>query len=364
MSAPAFASVAGGLTAAPRGSELGDLADPSCRCGPIEIRGTSKARLEGFLRDMVTIRVVEETIGRLVEEGVARTPCHLGIGQEAIAVGVSASLNSHDRVFGGHRSHAHYLALGGDLYALAAEVLGKAEGASGGMGGSMHLVGREVGFHGSVPIVGATIPIALGAALAARMDSRGAVGVAYFGDGAVEEGVFHESLNLAAILRLPALFVCENNLFSSHLDISLRQPSDRIARFAEAHRIACGTIDGNDVVRVADTARDLLQGIRAGEGPAFLETVTYRHRGHVGPKEDVDVGVRRKLADVYAWKQRDPLVRLSSAMIRAQYTSEAGYEGLIREARGRVESVFSRAMSAPYPPDSALLDNVYVRRGP
>ncbi len=180
---------------------------------------------------MLQIRVVEEEIGRLVERSLARAPCHLGIGQEAVAVGVSHSLTAADRVFGAHRSHSHYLALGGSTYKLLAEVLGKADGTSKGMGGSMHLYGEEVGFMGSVPLVGATIPLAVGAAIAAKMDGRGAIGVTYFGDGATEEGVFHESMNLAAAMRLPVLFVCENNLFSSHLYITQRQPSDRIARY-------------------------------------------------------------------------------------------------------------------------------------
>ena len=233
-----------------------------------------------FLRLMLTIRIVEEKIGELVLEGLAKTPCHLAIGQEAVAVGVSAVLTSSDRVFGGHRSHSHYLALGGGLYPLLAEVLGKSEGASHGLGGSMHLYSGSIGFHGSVPIVGATIPIAVGAALAQPRWSGGRqIAVAYFGDGACEEGVFHESLNFAAVYGLPVLFVVENNLFSSHLHIELRQPSDSIARYAEAHRVRSLVIDGNDVGKVADAAEELVEPMRSGQGPALLEAVTFRFRG-------------------------------------------------------------------------------------
>jgi len=237
-------------------SELGGLADPARFIEPIDVGNESAAVLRRQLASMLTIRFAEEAIGGLVESGHARAPCHLGIGQEAIAVGVSAVLTANDRVFGGHRSHSHFLALGGDVYKLIAEVLGKVDGASRGMGGSMHLYDRSVGFYGSVPLVGATIPLAVGAGLAAKLDKGDAVGVTYFGDGAAEEGVFHESLNLAAAFALPVLFVCENNLFSSHLDIALRQPSDRIARFGEAHRVQSRTVDGNDVVAVARAARE------------------------------------------------------------------------------------------------------------
>jgi pyruvate dehydrogenase E1 component alpha subunit len=342
-------------------SELGELADPAKRTGPLELNGFESAVLEKFLLDMLVIRQVEEVVGDLVERGLARAPCHLGIGQEAVAVGVSASLSATDRIFGGHRSHSHYLALGGDVYRLLAEVLGKADGASRGMGGSMHLLAREVGFHGSVPIVGATIPVAVGAALAARLDGNNDVAVTYFGDGAAEEGVFHESLNLAAVLNLPVIFVCENNLFSSHLDIALRQPSDRIARFADAHKVASMTVDGNDVVAVAEAARNLVTRAREGKGPSLLEAVTYRHRGHVGPKEDVDVGVHRSLDELNAWKRRDPIARLLAAMVAGGTMTEARYTELLDTVRESVRNDRRRAESAAWPPDSALLDFVYVR---
>lgn len=344
-----------------RPSDLGPLADPAEFAAPLNIDGQTAAVLERYLRDMLLIREVEEIVAKLVERGLARAPCHLGIGQEAVAVGVSASLNSDDRVFGGHRSHSHYLALGGDSYRLLAEVLGKEDGSSRGMGGSMHLLAREVGFHGSVPIVGATIPIAVGAALAAKLDGRGAVAVTYFGDGAAEEGVFHESMNLASTFGLPVLFVCENNLFSSHLDIALRQPSDRIARYAEAHRIPGVTLDGNDVVAVAEAARGLIERARDGQGPAFLEAVTYRHRGHVGPKEDIDVGVHRSLDELTAWKRRDPIARLRSAMMDRGLIDDAGYQALAGALRGQVQAACERAEAAAYPPESALMEMVFFR---
>jgi pyruvate dehydrogenase E1 component alpha subunit len=309
---------------------------------------------------MMLIRFAEEAIGLLVEQGLARAPCHLGIGQEAVAVGIASQLRKTDRIFGGHRSHSHFLSVGGDLYALVAEVLGKADGASRGMGGSMHLVAQSVGFYGSVPIVGATIPIATGAGLAAKFDGKGDVAVAYFGDGATEEGVFHESMNLASSQALPVLFVCENNLFSSHLDISLRQPSDRIARYADAHRIKGITVDGNDVIAVMKAAVELVSAARAGHGPGFLEAVTYRHRGHVGPKEDIDVGVRRKTTDVLAWKELDPIRRLGAAMVAAGLMTSESVGERERVLRARVSAACERAKAAPYPSVEALLGMVFA----
>ncbi len=295
-------------------SELGGLADPARFREPLEITGQETAGLLHLLRSMWLIRVVEEQVAELVLAGEARTPCHLGIGQEAVAVGICAELRNTDRVFGGHRSHSQFLALGGSPFGLLAEILGRVEGVSHGMGGSMHLYGASVGFHGSVPLVGATIPIAVGAALAAQMDGGDSVAVAFFGDGACEEGVFHESLNLAVVYNLPMLFVCENNLFASHLDIQFRQPSDRVARYAEAHRIRNRTVDGNDVLAVQRAAKELIDAARAGQGPAMLEAVTYRFRGHVGPNEDIDVGVNRRMEDVEKWRQRCPIQRLSAAL--------------------------------------------------
>jgi len=340
-------------------SDLGGLTDPSQFVEPIKIAGINSDTLIAYLRSMQLIRCAEEQIGELVKEGVAKTPCHLGIGQEAIAVGVASSLNSSDRVFGNHRSHSHFLALGGDVDSLIAEVLGKADGASNGMGGSMHLYGASVGFQGSVPLVGATIPIAVGAALAAKMGGGDEVAVAFFGDGATEEGVFHESLNLASLYELPILFVVENNLFSSHLHIQLRQPSDSLARFADAHRIRNKIIDGNDVISVATAAEELILATRKGGGPALLEVVTFRFRGHVGPNEDIDVGVHREMKDVEAWKQRCPIKRLRIAMENEGLLTEEQFNEQSTAVLSQVQSAVERAKSSPYPDKNNLLDFVY-----
>jgi TPP-dependent pyruvate/acetoin dehydrogenase alpha subunit len=342
---------------------LGTLADPQHHLAPVALDNQPTAALIDALRKMLEIRFAEEAIAALSIAGEALCPCHLGIGQEAVAVGLSAELRASDRVFGGHRSHAHYLALNGSMDGLMAEVLGKATGASRGMGGSMHLFAPEVGFHGSVPIVGATIPIAAGAALAAQMDGMGDVAVAYFGDGACEEGVFHETLNMAAVMKLPCIFVVENNLYSSHLDIGLRQAADSVARFADAAQVQSLVIDGNDVVAVRAAAADLIGAARRGEGPGLLEAVTFRWRGHVGPNEDIDVGVRRSPQELAAWKRRDPVSRLWSSLIADRGVDTELLDKWSTEIRADIAASVDRARAAPYPEGNALLDLVYASAG-
>lgn len=336
------------------------LADINAYHEALDIAGVEASLLREQLRSMLVIRYAEERIGDMVTAGKIACPCHLGIGQEAVAVGVSANLRPSDRIFGGHRSHSHYLALGGDLYRMFAEVLGKADGTSGGMGGSMHLFDDKIGFLGSVPIVAATVPLAVGAALSAKRRKTTDVGVTYFGDGAAEEGVVHESLNFAATFKLPVLFVCENNFFSSHLHIRLRQPDATVSRYARAHKIRTEIVDGNDVVAVAAATKRLVDAARAGEGPGFLEAVTYRWRGHVGPREDIDVGVARK-ENLAIWKQRDPVRRLVDALCARGDFDQGAFEAMRTDVLRAVDEAWRRADAAAYPPESALLDLVYAR---
>jgi pyruvate dehydrogenase E1 component alpha subunit len=340
---------------------LGSLVDPLQFNGVLDVSNEEKEALFGYLKMMLIIRAAEEKIGEGVVAGKIKCPCHLGIGQEAIAMGVSAGLRASDRVFGAHRSHSHYLALGGSVEGLFAEVFGKRSGCSKGMGGSMHLYDGANGFMGSVPIVAATIPLSVGAALAAKMDGRGDVAVGYFGDGAAEEGVLHESLNLASNLNLPVLFVCENNLFASHLHIGLRQPSDSIARFARAHHINSEVVDGNDVLAVAAAAKKMIDRARKGMGPSFLEAVTYRWRGHVGPSEDTDVGIKRN-QDLGKWKGRDPVRRLAKGMEQNGMLSPEEFSELTEEIGAIIDEAWLKAEEANFPDQTALLDLVYSRK--
>lgn len=330
-----------------------ELADPSALHGPIDLAGENFDTGVELLRRMMVVRLAEEAIADMVECGEAVCPCHLAIGQEACAVGVTAVVDAaRDHVFGAHRSHGHYLGLGADLFGLLAEILGKADGCSRGMGGSMHLTAPEHGLVGTVPIVGATVPMAVGAALSAKLSGTDGVAVTFFGDGAVEEGVVQESMNLAAAHALPVLFVCENNFFSSHLHIGLRQYGDRQARFAEAHGLDARILDGNDVIAVYHAAQAAVEKARGGGGGTFLELVTYRWRGHVGHREDNDVGVRRS-GDLPLWKARDPIGRLKSALVKAGLDAER-IERVESTVRDEVAEALARARKAGYPrPDQA-----------
>lgn len=341
--------------------DLGNLANPKYYVEPIDPRNTPTDQLIADFQSMLLIRKVEEAIADLNITGKVRCPCHLAIGQEAVAVGVARHLRPDDRCYGAHRSHSHYLALGADVTELFAEVMGKDTGCSRGMGGSMHLYAADKGFGGSVPIVAGTVPIAVGAALAFHVQGRNCVSVAFFGDGACEEGVVHESLNLAATMKLPIIFVVENNLFSSHLDIELRQPCNRVSRFADAHSIPALAVDGNDVVEVSRAAGQLISAARAGQGPGFLEGVTYRWRGHVGPNEDADVGLLRKPEIIAAWKHRDPIGRLRTTLETMRDVPVARFQTIEAEIDELITHAVKAADDAPYPEDAALLDRVYAR---
>lgn len=342
--------------------DLKDLADPTKYHEPLSIQGQHPAVLKSQLRKMLVIRMVEQHLAKMRKDGLIGGPVHLGVGQEAVAVGVSECLRSTDRVFGGHRSHSHLLALGSSMHGLFAEVLGKETGLSKGMGGSMHLWDQPRGFYGSVPIVAGTIPLAVGAGLAAKMSGTDDIGVTYFGDGAMEEGAAHESLNLARIQNVPVLFVVENNLFASHMHIGLRQPKNATARFAAANDIAFEIVDGNDVVAVHKAAERLVGRCRRGGGPGFLEAVTFRWYGHVDWREDIDVGVNRSIMDLENWRRRDPISRLKVALEQGGLWSVAEQDRIASEIGREIFSAWERAMGDPYPQAAALLDRVYATR--
>jgi len=306
---------------------------------------------------MLRIRIVEETIAALLEQNEIRCPTHLYTGQEAIAVGVCAALTKEDYILGGHRSHGHYLAKGGDLRALMAELYGKATGCSGGRGGSMHLVATEVGLLGTVPLVAATIPIAVGVALASQLRGDQKVSVSFFGDGATEEGHFHESLNFAALYKLPVIFVCENNSYSSHLHLCERRAVETLYQFGEVHGVTSARLDGNDLLAVYRAALEAAHRARNGGGPTLLECLTYRWRGHVGPALDLDVGVKRR-DELKDWLPKDPVARAHTRLIDMG-ASPADLDQIEREVREEVLRSVIFARQSPYPEESELMDHVF-----
>ena len=310
--------------------------------------------LKHLYRTMLRIRVCEERIAELIEAGEIRCPCHLCIGQEAVAAGVCAALRQEDYVFGGHRSHGHYLAKGGDLKAMMAELYGKRTGCSRGRGGSMHLVAPEVGILGTAPIVAATVPMAVGTALASRLRRDGRVSVSFFGDGAVEEGTFHEAMNLAAGRALPVVFVCENNFYASHLPLLQRRAKDNIGQSADAHGMPGVCVDGNDAVQVYQAASSAVQKARDGGGPTLVECRTYRWRGHVGPYDNVDLGIRSQ-EELDLWRERDPIKRMMLLLKSRGLWSEES-EDCTAVVRQEVESAVNFARESPYPAPEELLD--------
>jgi len=243
------------------------------------------------------IRGCEEALASGSEQKLFQSPVHLSIGQELISASLSCFFEKTygDKVFGNHRSHGHYLAVTEDVVGLIHEVFGGYLGCSKNLGGSMHISNAELGFEGSVPIVSATVPLAVGSAIWIKDYTDSGVSIAAFGDGAVEEGVFHESLNLASQWDLPVLFLCENNVFSSHMHVSERQPSGVMSRFGLANQIEFETVDGNDVVDVYRGMSRAFSHIRQKRKPFFLECNTYRLRAHVGPTRDQDIGLHRSM---------------------------------------------------------------------
>ena len=325
----------------------------------IEVDNLSQSNLDILYKKLKTIREVEKKIAKEREAGNIGGPVHLSIGQEAIPAGISMGLERNDYIFGAHRSHAHILALGSPIRKLFAELLGKKTGLSKGLGGSMHLIDESVGFKGSVPIVAGTISLAVGASMAISLKGTKNIAISFLGDGASEEGAFHESLNLAKVHNLPVIFVVENNLFSSHMDISLRQPNPFISRFAKANHIPYKLIDGNNVVEVVKESKKLIENCRESKGPAFIEAITYRWMGHVDWRDDIDVGINRCKETLKAWKEKCPLKRMTDSLISSKKFSSIDLSAIDEEINKEINKCWDNALKDDYPEKASLLKNVY-----
>jgi len=323
--------------------------------GPLEVQ---------LYREMLRIRLVEERIAEVYAEQQMRCPVHLCIGQEAVAVGVCSALTRRDYVFGGHRSHGHYLAKGGNLKALIAELYGKAAGCSSGKGGSMHLIDLACGFMGTAPIVGSTIAIATGAAWAAAVRREDRVTAPFFGEGATEEGAFYESVNFAALKRLPIVFLCENNLYSVYSPLTVRQPAERnLLQLVKAMGIAAAGGDGNDVMAVRTLTQEAVQRARQGGGPTLLEFSTYRWREHCGPNYDNDLGYRTE-KEFRAWKELCPVARMERRLLRDGVLSEQEIRAFRNEFLAEADEAIRFGKESPYPDQSVLMQDIYAEPSP
>jgi len=316
--------------------------------------------LKRLYYQMRRIREVEEVIAELYPEQEMRCPVHLCIGQEAISVGVCLNLGPEDYVLGNHRSHGHYLAKGGNLKAMMAEIYGKVTGCCQGKGGSMHLIDLPAGFLGAAPIVGSTIPMGVGAALGTVMKGEPRVTVVFFGEGATEEGVFSESLNFAVLKKLPVVFVCENNFFSVYSPLSVRQPPGReIYQLAQGHGIESHKGDGNDVMEVCRLAQRAVSKARKGGGPTFLEFTTYRWREHCGPYYDDHLGYRAE-CDLLEWRNRCPLDTFKERLLADEILSLQEMEDMENQIKTEMAEAIAFAKQSPFPGEDLLLQHIYA----
>jgi TPP-dependent pyruvate/acetoin dehydrogenase alpha subunit len=309
-----------------------------------------------LLRHMQRIRMVEQEIAERYPEGKMRCPTHLSIGQEAVSAAVAECVQSTDFAVSTHRGHAHYLAKGGSLKAMIAEIYGKVTGCSRGKGGSMHLVDLSVGFMGTSAIVGNSIPIGVGLALSAQLKGTSQISCIFLGDGSVEEGVFYESVNFAALRKLPALFICENNLYSVYSPLSVRQPEGRsIAAMVSAMGAHVAEGDGNNALECHRIIGDAVDAVRSGQGPWFLEFSTYRWREHCGPNFDNDIGYR-SLEEFEHWKRMDPIHQLLQSLKAQRPMLDGSLQATISEIQAEVTEAFDYADKSPFP----LAEQAYV----
>lgn len=316
-----------------------------------------KEQLIKFYKMMLRIRIIEERIAELYPLGKMRTPIHLSIGQEAVPTGVCAALKNTDAVFASHRCHAAYFAKGGALKHMLAELYGRVTGVCKGKGGSAHLVSPKKNMY-SAPILGAMIPVAVGAALSFSMDKSKRVSAVFFGDAALEEGVCAESINFAVLKKLPILFVCENNFYSTHTHIRYRQPDEPIYKRIRSFGIDSGRIDGNNVLEVYVAALEKIDKCRRGQGPFFLECITYRYREHVGPNYDFNNPYRSK-EEVENWMRRCPVRRIEETLVSGGVMTIEEISSLKRKFNSEVNRAIHYAENSLWPSKKGLTEDVY-----
>ena len=306
---------------------------------------------------MVLIREFDERAGTLMEQARIAGVVHLYVGEEAVAVGVCAVLNESDYITSTHRGHGHLLAKGGEPNRMYAELFGKATGYCKGKGGSMHIADLDIGMLGANGIVGAGPPIAVGAAFASKYRNDGNVAVCFFGDGASNEGTFHEAANVAALYKLPVVFVCENNLYGEFTRQSDHQAIEDVADRAGAYNMPGVTVDGMDVMAVYEAASAAVERARAGQGPTLLECKTYRFYDHVG--RDFGI-VKRDEEEVAYWRSRDPIQQFRDQLIRQDVLGDADADAILERVRSRIEEAIKFAEESPDPDPSSILEDVFT----
>ena len=311
-------------------------------------------------RVMLKIRRTEEQLARSYQAGLIPGACHTYIGEEAIATGVCAHLQDTDAVFSTHRGHGHALAKGVPIREVIAELYGKATGCSQGRGGSMHLFKPEVGMMGTSGIVAPCILQATGAGYSFKLLGTDRVGVAFFGDGAVSNGAFHEGLTMAARWQLPALFICENNLYATEVAFSTATQNPEVANRGEAYAIESVAVDGNDVLAMHAAAGEAVRRARSGGGPTLIECKTYRTRAHAEGMRD---GGYRTQKEIDSWKAKDPIAGLHKRLVSGKIASKEELEAIDSELKAEVRDGLKFAEESPWPDPATVLDHVYSRDG-
>ncbi|MBN1363894.1 MAG: thiamine pyrophosphate-dependent dehydrogenase E1 component subunit alpha [Syntrophaceae bacterium] len=313
----------------------------------------SKKILHRLLFEMMRIRQVQLAIESRYLENEMQTPVHLYIGQEAVAVGVCANLKKNDYINSNHRGHGHYLAKGGSLRALIAELYGRETGCSRGRGGSMHLVETNAGHYGSSSIVGGGIPIGTGMGLAIKMQKKNNVSVIFFGDGAEDQGVFYESVNFAVLKKLPVIFILENNQYSVCSHVSARQAGDNIFHSMPVKSLMTKIVDGNDVLQVYDSVNKALVRARTGNGPSFIECRTYRIRGHAGC-ESQDFSGYRTAEEIEYWKKLCPIASFQKKLSKNKIINPSEINKMEKKIDNEIKDAFAFARQAPAPSPEEL----------
>jgi len=315
-----------------------------------------KEQLSEMYRKMLEIRLFEEKVFDLYGQNLVPGTIHLYAGEEAVAVGVCSNLNVDDYITSTHRGHGHCIAKGADLRRTMAEILGKKTGYCKGKGGSMHIADFAVGMLGATAVVGAGLPIAVGAGLSAKLRKTSQVVACFFGEGASNQGTFHESINMASVWALPVVFVCENNLYAMGTRQSRIMSVQNVADRAAAYGIPGVIVDGNDVLVVYEAARKAVERARAGKGPTLIECKTYRHKGH----SRVDSGKYRPKEEVEEWLGKDPVKRFRQAMLGNGILTHTELEHVEREVADEVADAVKFALDSPYPEGKEALENVYA----
>jgi TPP-dependent pyruvate/acetoin dehydrogenase alpha subunit len=312
-----------------------------------------------MLFQMKRIRHVEEQIAARYSENKMRCPTHLSIGQEGVAAGVGAALRQSDFAVSGHRAHAHYLAKGGSLKAMLAEIYGKETGCSKGKGGSMHLIDEFVGFMGSTAIVGGTVPVGVGLGYSIKLKNTDQVSCIFLGDAVVETGVFFESINFAILKNLPVLFVCENNLYSVYSPMEVRQPGGRsIANMVSGLGIETVTADGNNVSDVYEITLSAVNSIRKHQKPKFIEFSTYRWLEHCGPNYDNDLGYR-SIEEFELWREKEPISAFLKKVLDNKLIDNSNIISIDEKIKLEIEDAFNFAELSKFPPQDQAFSDLY-----